>query len=1236
MWQISDRDVRALQGNDEKFTIFVDALLRAEMFLASVPDSNIKTNGRTRIPDGGVDTELAVPIPGSLAARCGVPTCWQYKARPYRNVSAKQRTPSNDSEAGKLIRKGYGYRICVADEMPAPTRTKWEQGISKAISKFNPAELPPMVLTASDLAAWANRYPSIVVQFFKTRLGPYLDMELWRSSVVGSTPHYLDVPKWEPTRHALIRHLDLAKPAAQGVLRLQGKSGVGKTRFVFETLDALATARNLVLYTRDPSRAIDLVPWLIRDSHAKVILIVDECSMKESVELARDLDGHRTRIRVVTIDNRGDRGTTPAPELWLEAISNDLVAKILERNFPEIAADRRREYARQSEGFVRLAAYLCEHDAQIAQSGEFAGVLPGIREILRVLVEEKDLRVLQAIALVNHIGFRDDLASELESLCRWLDLDEVDSLERAKRLNEVPGFVAAGGRFFYVTPEIVARAAIEDAWQRWFEHAPLARLGSVPTALLEKFQKSIAERGSLDARDQVSSFFRDWARSLSVSDLSQLKTLDRLLALGETSPEVYVQTISTLIVSSSLDDLRAIDTRGARDQAWRWGPRRYLVWFLEHIAAFPEYFVEAEAALFRLAEAESEPDIANNATGIWRQLFRVVLSGTAEPYSNRMQLLKKRLSSEDGRERALAIGALEDCLNSFFGATKTAGRKTFAGRMVPEDWKPRVEGEPSKCLEQALDVVAEIAMSDVPELRDSGQKLALRQTRRLLVLGRLAFLRRIFSAEEKTTAALPALLERIEEFFEYDASGKPPGQALAPEYLLRVREWQEELTPSDFHGRLVSAVGKDQWHHRITGGENEWLKSMREVASELLRSPKHLSESLKWLASPDAKSATVFGREIGRLDENAILLRQITAAASESGNTALSRGYVWGLLDKHPKHLAALNLLVDHLEATNPKVAYDLFVAGGKRTRALERLLGLVDAGKLEPAYLDAVSVGFDGTPLSDSELCEVLARLLKGVKEEDRKALRVAVSTLDFRAHSFKGDAAMAYPSDQARDLAWQIIEAAAQLRSTEPYHWARVLEALSKFDPKRAARIASFAMAGNIVLGDDAGKVLVHIAGNDPRSVMAALGEAMLDPKVGVYFFIGSHRGVVEALPIGVVSEWLEGAGVEGARKIARQLPEPFLDSSGKPVVPPLTEFVLSHFENDDRTFEEFSAGVGSFKSYFGDIASQMESEAETAKKFRSHRLRRIREWARNESLAAAKQAKLARERQEEFKLR
>ena len=133
------------------------------------------------------------------------------------------------------------------------------------------------------------------------------------------------------------------------------------------------------------------------------------------------------------------------------------------------------------------------------------------------------------------------------------------------------------------------------------------------------------------------------------------------------------------------------------------------------------------------------------------------------------------------------------------------------------------------------------------------------------------------------------------------------------------------------------------------------------------------------------------------------------------------------------------------------------------------------------------------------------------------------------------------------------------------------------------------------------------------------------MLD-KDKQWLFHVQKFAVFSCLPYEVIIRWLDEKGVEGVLRLARHVPPPFL-AEGKPSLHPLTEYLLDKFEANDRVFREFVAGVHAFKGYFGDIAAQKEGEAEVARKFRSHRLRRVRQWADFEIESATQNAAMFR---------
>jgi len=216
---------------------------------------------------------------------------------------------------------------------------------------------------------------------------------------------------------------------------------------------------------------------------------------------------------------------------------------------------------------------------------------------------------------------------------------------------------------------------------------------------------------------------------------------------------------------------------------------------------------------------------------------------------------------------------------------------------------------------------------------------------------------------------------------------------------------------------------------------------------------------------------------------------------------------------------------------------------------------------------------------------------------------------------------------------LIWDAIVAAVKNPGGQTYWLTHVLRDVAPTNWPLAIRLACDALVSkNYEFEREAENLLAIWAPEQPEKVLSGIGALMLDEKVGWKFF-ASRLGIFHAIPANHVIRWLEGVGVKGARKLARHLPRPFVDASGAATVPPLTEFVLSHFEEDEPTFREFCAGTHSFQMYVGDIASQRESEAAAVRPFINHPLRRVREWARYENESGFREAAWHRERDDEM---
>jgi hypothetical protein len=645
------------------------------------------------------------------------------------------------------------------------------------------------------------------------------------------------------------------------------------------------------------------------------------------------------------------------------------------------------------------------------------------------------------------------------------------------------------------------------------------------------------------------------------------------------------------------------------------------------MAAFPEFFPYAESILFKLALAETEPNLANNATRTWQELFQIFLPGTATPFAERMKLLQQRLLTEDEQQIELALRSLSRAFET--DVSRLVGRPVVAGRILPEQWQPKTQLELRQCLDLALDVLSQAARSDTPSLRKGALHTAIEHLRFFLANGYVDQIKALFPIRTVSQDVLLLLIDNLEDFLEFN-----------PDAPQEVQEWLQSLIPDNFHGKLIGILGKSPWHDSFRDNQEAWHTEINSIAKQLCEQPELLESEMEWLCSPQARSVWALGNAMGAYDAHALCLDVIMRSVADTQATGLAREYIGSLLRNYPQHSAAVNPWIDEFETQTPAIAYELFMAGGDATRALERALKLIDTGTLSLEYLGGFTSGISGQrSLSNKEFYEILKRLTTSVKAgKNLLAIKTAIKLVASRLDYDQWKKQVGILKDAAiQSLIWELLEATAKFSGGEYYHWDEILRSLAKIHIDKAATIASKAIFGGEQQRIRAEQILADLAKSHPEIVMQRLGEFILSEEYQYewYFLREKHGFLIQSLPIDAMKKWLSSVGAIGAQRIARSLPLPYLDENANPVVPPLTEFVLSEFEDDEHTFREFCLGSHSLQIYIGDVASQKQKEAEIAREFLTHPLRRVREWAEYEISSCEQDAKHWRQIDEESRI-
>ena len=1189
MWTINQTDFPLLLGGaGQPFTGFVDALIRAHGFVYGLREADIRTSLRTSIADGGVDTEVRSAMSADPTGFLLTPTCWQYKALAYASITDDHlRKEIQKPYAKQLIEKGYAYRLAICDDMPPQKQTAWEKLLTDQAQEINPQAPPVLVATASLLAAWANRYPSLIPAHFGCDAGPVLHFEAWSRNITKATPTFVPMAAWTGTQCRIENHMDLNKSVAGATLSVQGMAGVGKTRLVHEVVAKLQGSGHLVLYTNDGDDAKDVACALANDGKTRCILIADECTNEARVKIGTTLKGHTDRIRVVCIDNSGDRPLNGEEELNLKELSPSGVDQVLEQNFPLVPGDRRRAYAGLSGGYIRFAADLCEHDWEVDAQGHFGPAPATVQDYYRDRIPDEQKRAVEAMALVQKVGFGIGVSEELDELCKLTGQIRQQVLEAATFLKDAPGFVARTTRYLYITPEIIAGIAFANAHQRWIEADPDEFLGRIPPILLESFQARVARSASQEVRTRIGRFFQRSIASLRPIDLADEKVVGRLTKLVNTDPVAYFSQFGDLVRRASLKELK--ENVGQ--------VRRTLVWTAQQFAGFPNFFTQSEEILRRLALAETEDGVGNNATGVWKELFRIQLSGSATPFPQRIDLLERLVFSPVSDESALALDALTESLT--FTDMRMLGPSIVAGQLVPPNWHPNSFNEFQNCLDLILTLLDRVFASGSSEMLEKAWPTLGHHVASLLDRGMLPGLQEITQRRPIPPAYLPVFIESIELFLRT--------RDQIESVLLGVGAWLAAITPNDFHGRLKAIAGKNPWHpfreKDLAGVPSE----IHALADQLNQDPAKLQGALPFLNSREAASASILGEALGLLDADAKHLDDILTAAMVSGSDAFACGYIDRLMKSYPAFAPRLNAWLDRLETEAPIVAYYLSLSATEFSHPLDRTLRLINAGKL-PA--NSLRNFVARVRLDPDQLAVVLGLLLE---TSDVQCLHIAIDFVGYLVQTRQTF------DPVVRAASWRVLEASASIEDRADYWWDQGVQALMREDPERACQVAIRALTGEDYHKRlHAWQILSMLAKSIPDLVISRIGQVLLDKENGWQLRVGARTGFLQSLPFESVKGWLLENGLEGARVIAHHLQPPSVDDTGTLRLHPLTEYVLTAWDDDEVVSRLFVASTHHLQMYGGDggdVASTHRREAETARPFFSHPLAGIRLWAQHE---------------------
>lgn len=430
-FEIEDADIKLL--SDTQLTHLLRKLLLLEAAESGLARRSVSVSLEITIPDGGEDGRITWEEgPGNTEYIPSRFTVFQVKATQMdkekfaREVRVPRETVLKPAMVRVVASQGcyvffYG-RTCNNEQKPrnlCRVRKELERcGVS------NPDSIGIDIYGIDKIANWTNKFTTAVM-FVQECCGRALPSGLlsWKN---WSGYRRLQGAYFEnSTLSQHIKFLRTHLAEEQHICRIEGLSGVGKTRLALEALrpssepeeydrNALSEFVVYVNAGEGSGRVLAMTRDLVSRS-MRAIIIVDECDALLHRRLEDEVTRATSKLSLLSLDYELSGSTHPTTITLIPEDLRDIVNRMLKSTYPGMSDFDCSRIAKMAEGFPTIANLLAEAHLNDAQT--HLGQLSDDQLLDRLIWgreprDEVVLRVLRACALFTQIGFTGDAASQ--------------------------------------------------------------------------------------------------------------------------------------------------------------------------------------------------------------------------------------------------------------------------------------------------------------------------------------------------------------------------------------------------------------------------------------------------------------------------------------------------------------------------------------------------------------------------------------------------------------------------------------------------------------------------------------------------------------------------------------------------------------------------------------------------------------------------------------------------------
>ena len=1077
--QVRAEEIRALDRNT--VPDLLRKLLYAEAESSSIPLDRIRVGYNVDAPDGGIDAEIEWDggpertefIPGR---RVG------YQVKTSTMTPGKARGEVLDKEWGlkpairRILRERGHYVLVCSHPMTPYGIGAMEDKLRETIREAGVAADDDRirVLDGDQVAQWANRYGGIAL-WAKECVAPglaepFLSWDAWSDRPEHTRSEWVEDGRLQPIGNGLRE--TIGRP--RGLMRIVGPAGIGKSRLTLKALEEPESARLGVMYANEAWTSAEALRAAVRRlalGGLRATVVIDECGEKTHELLAGEAAHAGSRLSLITIGDGSGGGTRDRLVIEVEGAPADVVEGIVRQLVPESAGEDRRRLAWLCEGSPELAVRgvraWFEGDLQGAWTKDdlFSALAGGQDKAARLLAafgrikvrddpREIDRLVIEPDAGEVRTGAPSDL--HIEQVAEFGSRMTADELREGLEELEERGLARKRGRYRSLEPRAIALPLAAKQWKAWSRSRWDRVLWGSRT--IPELRESAARQLALLSRQDV-------AREVTRHTCRLDSPLDRSgRPLDETQAEV-LHALSQIDAWSAAEQIgRVLDRDGDAGMVEERAGYR-LVRALGMIAFAHETFEMGAELLMRLAVTESAP-YAGDAASAFTELFPLYLGNTAADGRMRLRALDGMGETDEPRQRAIVIRALDAALETDHVSPFT-GAEIHGVRPALKVWQPKTRDEAHDYLDGCLKQLGRLAIHEDAQGGEARAALGGRM-RGLVGAGLIESVEKIVGNVGSERLWWSEAAESLGHYLMFE--GKDEDRTLRA----RVEALINRMQPRDLGARVRSLVTEMPWDFPcgedldFEESETRKIEAIRTLASGLVEHPEALDKALRATSGGEQRMAVPFGEALAALDgeRGAVRLRlsQLVDALERTEatqrNFGVLAGYVRGIGDRDPRMAEGFKRKAGRSATLARGLPFICLIAGV--TAADVRLVvEALQADRIESADIECWGCGGALRPRSPSEVAPLFEALLdRGSEEGFGAAVRL------MRMYVRRSP-------EKLQALGVQVCRTVQCLRrhieSWQPTRWnpdfVRLMEAMLDFGPGNAEARTTAEMLAHVV---------------------------------------------------------------------------------------------------------------------------------------------------------------------------